>query len=119
MELSTVIVNYRSREPLLQCLEALEADAAGIAHEIVIVDNDPEKGTIAAVTARHPNARGIPNDENVGFARAVNQGIAATTGRFVLVMNPDCVLERGSVPALLEYLRHHPRTAIAGPRIVD
>src|SRR5262245_22674344 len=101
MELSTVIVNYRSREPLLQCLEALEADAADLAHEIVIVDNDPEKGTIAAAGARHANVRGIANDENVGFARAVNQGIAATTGTFVLLMNPDCVLERGAIATLI------------------
>ena len=44
MELSTVIVNYRSSEPLLECLAALDADAAGIAHEIVVVDNDPSDG---------------------------------------------------------------------------
>jgi hypothetical protein len=119
MELSTVIVNYRSREPLLHGLEALEADAAGLAHEIVIVDNDPEKGTIAAAAARHTRVRGIANEENVGFARAVNQGIAATTGAFVLLMNPDCVLERGSLAALIGWLREHPRTAIVGPRILD
>ncbi|MBI1796167.1 MAG: glycosyltransferase family 2 protein [Candidatus Eisenbacteria bacterium] len=119
MELSVVIVHYRSREPLLECLAALEADAAGITHEIVIVDNDPEKGAIAAAAARFPQVRGIANDENIGYARAINQGIAATTGDVVMAMNPDCVIEPGSLAALLGHLHVHGRTAIVGPRIVD
>lgn len=119
MELSTVIVNYRSRDDLLECLAALAADTTGMAHETVIVDNSPGDGALDAVAARFPDARGIANAENVGFARAVNQGIAASTGAFVLLMNPDCVIAKGSVPVLLAHLRAHPRTAIAGPRIVD
>ena len=119
MELSTVIVNYRSREPLLQCLGALEADVGGLAHETVVVDNDPRDGALPEAERRFPGTRGIPNAENVGYARAINQGIAATSGEFVLAMNPDCVLEPGSIPALIAWLRAHPRTAIAGPRILD
>jgi N-acetylglucosaminyl-diphospho-decaprenol L-rhamnosyltransferase len=119
MELSTVIVSYRSREPLRQCLAALAADTAGLAHETVVVDNDPADGTLAVIAAEFPQVRGIPNAENVGFARAVNQGIAATSGEFVLVMNPDCVLERGALAALLGYLRAHPGTGVAGPKILD
>jgi hypothetical protein len=119
MELSTVIVNYRSRDDLLGCLAALAADTAGMACETVVVDNSPQEGALEAVAARFPHVRGIANAENVGFARAVNQGIAATSGTFVMLMNPDCVIERGSTAALLAHLRAHPRTAIAGPRIVD
>lgn len=119
MELSTVLVNYRSRDDLLECLAALSADTMGMACETVIVDNSPGDGAREAVAARFPDVRGIANAENVGFARAVNQGIAASTGAFVLLMNPDCVIAKGSVPALLAHLRVHSRTAIAGPRIVD
>jgi N-acetylglucosaminyl-diphospho-decaprenol L-rhamnosyltransferase len=119
MELSVVIVNFRSRGPLLECLAALEADAAGLARETVVVDNDPADGALEAVSREFPQVSGIPNRENVGYARAVNQGIAATRGEFVLVMNPDCVVGRGSLPALIGYLRAHPRTAVAGPKILD
>ncbi|HEX4935320.1 MAG TPA: glycosyltransferase, partial [Gemmatimonadaceae bacterium] len=117
MELSAVIVNYRSREPLLGCLPALEAAAAGVAHEVVIVDNSPGDGTADAVRERFPAVRWITNSGNVGFARAVNQGLAATTGAVALVLNPDCELERGAVAALLGHLRAHPRCGIAAPRI--
>ncbi len=119
MQLSTVIVNYRSRQRLRMCLAALQADATGIAHETLVVDNDPSDGALEAVARDFPQVRAIPNQENVGYARAINQGIAATTGEFVLAMNPDCVLERGSLAALTGYLRTHPRTGVVGPRILD
>jgi GT2 family glycosyltransferase len=55
----------------------------------------------------------------VGYAKAVNQGIAATTGEAVLVMNPDCEVRTGAVRVLLDYLRAHPEAAIVAPRIVN
>jgi GT2 family glycosyltransferase len=119
MELSTVIVSYRSREPLLQCLVTLETDAASLAHETVVVDNDPGDGALETIARDFPGVRGIANAENVGYARAINQGLAATSGEFVLAMNPDCVLERGSLAALIGHLRAHPRTAVVGPKILD
>jgi GT2 family glycosyltransferase len=119
IELATVIVSYRSREALLECLAALAADLGAIPHETVVVDNDPVDDTLDAATRAFPGVRGIANRENVGYARAVNQGLAATTAEFVLVMNPDCVPAPGAVPALIQYLRHHPGTAVAGPMILD
>lgn len=119
MELSTVVVTYRSRDTLPECLAALEAAAAGLAHETVVVDNASGDGVLDLIARDHPGVRGIANRENVGYARAVNQGIAATTGEFVLVMNPDCVLDPGALTALRAYLRAHPRTAVAGPMILD
>ena len=118
MELSTVIVNYRSRIPLLECVASFEVDAAGVEHEVVVVDNDPAGGTLEELARRFPKARGIANAENVGFAKAVNQGIAATTGEYVMIVNPDCFVERGSVAALLGYLRANPRTGVVGPRMI-
>jgi GT2 family glycosyltransferase len=118
MDLSTIIVNYRSRRALLDCLGSLQMDAAGFEHEIVVVDNDPSDGTLEVLAERFPKVRGIANAENVGFARAVNQGIAATTGEFVMTLNPDCFIERGSLAALAGYLRAHPRAGVVGPRMI-
>jgi len=119
MELSTVVVTYRSRATVLQCLAALEVDAAGVDHETVVVDNDSGDGVLEGIARDFPQVRGIANRENVGYARAINQGIATTTGEFVLAMNPDCVLEPGSLAALIGHLRAHPRTGVAGPMILD
>jgi N-acetylglucosaminyl-diphospho-decaprenol L-rhamnosyltransferase len=119
MNLSVVVVNYRSRDLLLECLRALEADSPGLSVETVVVDNDSRDGTAEAVAARFPAARVLVNPANLGYARAVNQGIAATRGEFVLVMNPDCVIRPGALATLAGYLREHPRTAVAGPRILN
>jgi GT2 family glycosyltransferase len=118
MDLSTVIVNYKSRRVLLDCLASLELDAAGYEHETVVVVNDPSDGTLEEIARRFPRVRGIANAENVGFARAVNQGIAATTGAYVVILNPDCFIEQGSLTALIGYLRAHPRTGVVGPRMI-
>jgi GT2 family glycosyltransferase len=117
MRLSAIIVNYHSLEPLLGTLAALSADAAGLEHEILLVDNSPGDGTAEAVARRFPAVRHLANPENVGFARAVNRGIEATQGEFVLVLNPDCELSPGALRALLDHMACHPDCALAGPRM--
>ncbi len=119
MDLSVVIVNYKSRDALLAALAALDSGAAGLDMEITVVDNDSRDGTAEALAARFPRAHLITNAENVGYARAVNQGLGASSGEFVLVMNPDCEPRPGAARAMLEHLRAHPGTGIAGPKILN
>ena len=119
MDLSTIIVHYKSRDPLLACLEALGPVAAGSGCETVVVDNASHDGIREDLEARFPAVRLIQNEENVGYARAVNQGLRATTGEFVLVMNPDCEPHAGAVRTMLDFLRANPRAAIAGPKILN
>ena len=121
MDLSVVIVNYKSREPLLACLRALRADAAAadVALETVVVDNDSRDGSPEALAAEFPETRVIVNRENAGYARAVNQGLAATRAPFALVMNPDCETRPGALPALLGHVRKRPRVGLAGPKVLN
>jgi N-acetylglucosaminyl-diphospho-decaprenol L-rhamnosyltransferase len=121
MDLSLILVNYKSREPLLACLRALrdDAGAAGIRTETVVVDNDSRDGTGEALAADFPDARFIANRENVGYARAVNQGLAATGAPFALVLNPDCTVRPGALRALLDHAAAHPRSGLVGPRILN
>jgi len=119
MDLSVILVNYKARDLLLQCLAALAPDLSGLEAETVVVDNDSGDGAPEALAQRFPAARVIANPENVGYARAVNQGIRVTSGEFVLVSNPDCDPRPGAVRTLLDYLRANPRAAIAGPCLLD
>ena len=119
MDLSTVIVHYRSLDALMSGLATLPDACPGLASEAVVVDNDPREGARAALAQWFPKVRIIENAENVGYARAVNQGLAATSGEFVLIMNPDCALRAGAVRRLADYLRAHPRAGIAAPRILN
>ena len=119
MLLSAIIVHYKTLDALPACLRALVAGTAGLDLETVVVDNDSRDGVAELLAREFPAARLLTNSANVGYARAVNRGLAETTGEFVLVMNPDCTLEPGAARWLVEHLRAHPRIAIAGPRILN
>jgi GT2 family glycosyltransferase len=117
MDLSIVLVYYKAPDDLPRCLASLDAETAGADGEIVIVDNDSRDGVPGRLAAGRARTRVITNAGNLGYARAVNQGIAATTGRRVLVMNPDCEVRPGGLAALAAHLDAHPRTGIVGPRL--
>jgi len=124
MDLSVVVVTYQSRDHILACLRSLDAamraDAgrgAPLAWDCVVLDNDSRDGTPECVEREAPWARLIRTGENLGYAKAVNRGIAATTGAFVLVLNPDCVWRPGAIHALAAWLTAHARCGIAAPRI--
>jgi len=119
MDLSVVVVSYKSRDSLMECLAALDAGGAAPRREVVVVDNASGDGVADALARGFPDARLIANRENVGYARAVNQGIAASSGRHVLVMNPDCVVGPGAIATLAGHLDRHPGCAVAGPRILN
>jgi hypothetical protein len=119
MDLSAVVVSYNSRDHLPGSLGALAASTAGTAAEIVVVDNDSRDGTPDLVRERFPAVSLIRNGANLGYARAVNQGIAATTGRHVLVLNPDCEMKPGALASLARFLDGAPKAAIAAPRILN
>jgi GT2 family glycosyltransferase len=119
MDVSIVIVNYRSFDPLLECLASLTADRAALTTELIVVDNDAAEQAGPRLAERHPDARFIQNRENVGFARAVNQGIAAARGSAILLLNPDCEVRPGALRTLVDALRQRPATAIAAPRILN
>ena len=119
MDLSTIIVNYQSRDALRDCLTALPEAAPGLETEIVVVDNASGDGTPEMLAREFPAARLIANRENVGYARAVNQGLRATSAPLVLLMNPDCELRPAAARRLAEFLSTHPRAAIAAPRILN
>jgi GT2 family glycosyltransferase len=119
MLLSSIIVHYKTLDTLPACLRALSAGTAGLEAETVVVDNDSRDGVAGRLARDFPEARLVTNPANVGYARAVNRGLAETSGEFVLVMNPDCTLEPDAVRSLIEHLRAHPRTAIVGPKILN
>lgn len=118
MDLSVVVVTYNSREHILECLRSLEPAAAGATMECVVVDNASADGTGELVRREAPWARVVDSGDNLGYAKAVNIGTQATTGEFVLVLNPDCILRPRMFEALRAWMHAHPRCAIAGPRIV-
>lgn len=121
--LSAVVVNFNTSEHLARCLESLDKqDAPPGAHsptqwlEVAVIDNASRPGERALLRTLPPAVRVIQNAENVGYARAVNQGIAATHGEFVAILNPDTLVLPGALRALLDVLRADRQLGAVGPR---
>jgi N-acetylglucosaminyl-diphospho-decaprenol L-rhamnosyltransferase len=115
---SIVIVSYNTRDDLARCLDALQATPPAATHDIVVVDNGSTDGSVDAVRA-HPSVRLIESGGNVGFARANNLGIRATTSVNILALNSDTIVPPGAIDRLLAELDANPDVAVVGPRIVD
>jgi hypothetical protein len=118
-EISVIIVNYNAGPDLRLALESLRENLPARRWEAVVVDNASTDGSAAVVRDFAPDVRLIGNQTNVGFARGMNQGLAATSGAHALLMNPDCRLTPGAVEILAAELDRFDSCAIAGPRIVN
>lgn len=113
-----VIVNWNTREELRDCLtSALAADAG--AAEITVVDNASTDGSVEMLHGEFPGVRLIANRENLGFARASNQGIKASSGRYVLLLNPDCIVHSGAFAAIVRFGDANREVGIFGIRILN
>ena len=118
MVLSIIIVSFNARADLERCLESLRAAPASVDHEIIVVDNGSTDGSVEAAR-RFPGVRVTEAGANLGFARANNIGIRASSGVNLLLLNSDTVVPAGSLDRLLDELARDPSAAVVGPRLVD
>lgn len=115
--LSIVIVAYKSRDEITACLRSIPAMLEGRPVEVVVVDNSPSDGTGEIVHREFPGVTYLGAPENLGFGRANNLGYAATTGDFVLFLNPDTVANAGALEHCLARLRSDPGIGLISPRL--
>ena len=118
-ELAVVIVNYNAGAELRLALQSVAEEMTGRAWEAVVVDNASKDGSADIAAEFAPHARIVRNTTNVGFGRGINQGMSASSAPLVLIMNPDCRLERGAVATMRAELESHGPCAIVGPRVLD
>jgi N-acetylglucosaminyl-diphospho-decaprenol L-rhamnosyltransferase len=114
---SIVIITYNSAQDIDACLSACTSSDLELSAEIIVVDNASGDNT-CAIVARHPGVQLIRNDTNRGFAAAVNHGIASSSCDCVLVLNPDVVVTREAVLALMETLEMREEYAAVGCSLV-
>jgi GT2 family glycosyltransferase len=113
------IVSWNTAELLDRCLAALPAALDGLDADVVVVDNDSSDGS-AEVAARHPAVAVVRNEENVGYARAMNQALASGDPvPYLIALNPDTEPPPRSLADLVSALERDPGTAVAVPRLID
>jgi CMP/dCMP kinase len=116
--LSICIVNWNTRELLREGLQAIAKFPPGEEYEIIVVDNASADGSAEMVAREFPQVKLIANQENLFYAKANNQALAAAQGDLLLLLNPDVRVEADCLHRLCEFLRTHPQAAAVAPRLV-
>ena len=117
--LAIIIVTFNSRDEIDACLDSLIGHTAPFPTTITIVDNASTDGTAAHVRRYYPAVQVIDSGGNLGFAKANNIGIRATSSDYVLLLNPDTVAPPGAIQTLVRGLASHQEAAIAGARLLN
>ena len=119
MKLSVIIVNYNVEYFLEQCLYSVRRALQGIESEVFVVDNNSVDGSLKMLAEKFPEVIVIANKENTGFSRANNQAIRVSTGEYVLLLNPDTVVEDDTFIKCITFMDSHPDAGGLGVKMVD
>lgn len=118
MDLSIVIVNYNSRGKLLACLDSIYRNkAVGLSYELIIVDN-ASNDDLSDLPRSYNNLRLIVSAKNLGMGGGNNLGIAAASGNYILVLNPDTLVREQAIKIMFDYLVKNPMVGLVGPKLL-
>ncbi len=119
IDVSIVIVNWKTEDYLVRCIESIPPNTKEVSWEITAVDNGSQDGTGGRVRQKFPGVDVIENPQNSGFAAATNQGIRRSSGRYILLLNPDTRLTKGAIQKLCSFMDAHPEAGIAGVQLLN
>ena len=117
MKLSVVIVNYNVCNYLTACIDSVAKGLEGIEAEVFVVDNNSTDNSIEVVSRDYPWVHLIYNIENLGFSKANNIAIRQSAGEYVLLLNPDTVVEQDTLHHVITFMDEHPEAGAAGVKM--
>ncbi len=119
MKLSIIIVNYNVMHFLEQCLNSVMEAIKTIEAEVIVVDNNSVDGSLQMLSEKFPDLILIANKDNRGFSKANNQGIRVSKGEYVLLLNPDTIVEEDTFVKALAFMDQHPDAGGLGVKMLD
>jgi len=115
--LSVIILSYNSKKDLERLLPSVFSSRCVYVFEVIVVDNGSTDGTVERLQTTNYKLQTIQN-ANTGFASGNNLGIKQSSGKYVLLLNPDTKLEPDTFQVMLDFMEQHPEVGISGPKIV-
>lgn len=119
MKLSIVIVNYNVRFFLEQCLQSVQKAITGTEAEVFVVDNNSVDGSVNMVNEKFPEVHLIANEQNLGFSTANNIAIRQSCGEYILLLNPDTVVEEDTFAKSVSWMDQHRDAGALGVKMID
>jgi O-antigen biosynthesis protein len=119
LDVSVIIVNYNVRDFLHQSLVSIQKALKGFRSEIFVVDNASDDGSAEMVRRRFPRIRLVASTANLGFAKANNIALKNARGKFLLLINPDTIVQEDTIRVMVEFLQNHPEAGLAGCKILN
>ncbi len=118
-DVSIIIVNYNVRYFLEQCLMAIEKARHNLNIEIIVVDNASVDGSQTMIKKKFTNVLLIENQKNLGFAKANNQALKIAQGKYILILNPDTLIQEDTLLTLKNFLDEHPEVGAVGCKLIN
>jgi GT2 family glycosyltransferase len=120
IDISVIIVTWNSADDILNCINSVTAASAGLTCELLIIDNNSSDNTLELINKiSYPDIQTIQNPENLGYTKAVNQGISLSGGKYVLLLNPDTVVNETCLQQLYKFLNENPGYGASAPRMLN
>lgn len=104
MDLSIVIVNYNTKKLTIDCIQSVLNSKLNFQYEILVVDNGSSDGSVEQIKSLFPHIKVISNKENVGFSKANNQAIRRCSGRYVLLLNSDTIVNENTLDTIICFM---------------
>ncbi|OQY15587.1 MAG: hypothetical protein B6I32_06650 [Desulfobacterium sp. 4572_20] len=117
-DLSIIIVNYNTADMLVRCLHSIRSQSFNNP-EVIVVDNASQDNSLEVIKGFSAWIKVIANKRNLGFAKANNQALKISNGKYIYFLNPDTELKEGTFNAIIEFMKSNPEVGIAGTRIVN
>lgn len=119
MDISIVILNYKSAGLVKNCLKSLEELRLPYEYEVILVDNNSQDGSAEYFKNNFFNYQLVASGKNLGFAGGNNLGIRKARGQFILLLNPDIVIFSDAVKRMMDFMKNHPQVGLLGPKLVN
>jgi len=122
MDISIVIVNYKTKELVVDCVKSIFSEGSDLSLEVIIVDNNSDDGSIEEfkkLQKKNAKIKLIANDNNAGYAKANNQGIKIAKGNYILLLNSDTLVKKGSLGIMVAFAEKTADAGVVGVRLLN
>lgn len=118
-DISIVIVNYNVKDFLLKCLNSIELSFTKLKVQTIVVDNDSKDGSVDYLEPKFPDVKFIRSNKNLGFGKANNLGFKNSDAKYILILNPDTILEENTLQKMFDFMENNPDIGISGCKVLN